>query len=95
MPQAAAGPGAPAAAELGADLARSWVIGDRHPDLELAWTAGARAALVKTGYGAAKLAWNAVSWPRPPDLVAEHVLEAVERILALDGDEAVPSEGGR
>ena len=68
--------------ELGADLARSWMIGDRHGDLAVAWAAGARAALVKTGYGLGELAWHAAQWPRPPDLVAENVLEAVERILS-------------
>ena len=74
--------------ELGADLARSWVIGDRHADLELAWAAGARAALVKTGYGRGELAWHAAEWPRPPDLVAENVLEAVARILEAGEDAA-------
>ena len=74
--------------ELDADLARSWMIGDRHGDLAVAWAAGARAALVKTGYGQGELAWHAQSWPRPPDLVAENVLEAVERILALSEDAA-------
>lgn len=71
-----------AAADLDIDLARSWVVGDRGGDLELAWRAGCRAALVRTGYGLGELAHNAGSWPRPPDLVAEHLLEAVERILA-------------
>lgn len=70
--------------ELGADLARSWMIGDRHGDLAVAWAAGARAALVKTGYGRGELEWRAAEWPRPPDLVAENVLEAVERILSLE-----------
>jgi D-glycero-D-manno-heptose 1,7-bisphosphate phosphatase len=73
--------------ELGADLARSWVIGDRHGDLAVAWAAGARAALVKTGYGLGELTWHAAQWPRAPDLVAENVLEAVERILSA-GEEA-------
>ena len=71
-----------AEAELGADLARSWVIGDRHGDLQLAWNAGARAALVETGYGRGEVEYEAPRWPRPPDLVAAHLLEAVERILA-------------
>jgi D-glycero-D-manno-heptose 1,7-bisphosphate phosphatase len=74
--------------DLGADLARSWVIGDRHGDLAVAWAAGARAALVKTGYGLGELTWHAAQWPRAPDLVAENVLEAVERILAADGPAA-------
>jgi len=77
-----------AEAELGADLARSWMIGDRHGDLAVAWSVGARAALVKTGYGLGELAWHAAQWPRAPDLVAENVLEAVERILRLEEDAA-------
>ena len=74
--------------ELGADLTRSWVIGDRHGDLAVAWAGVARAALVKTGYGLGELAWHAARWPRAPDLVAENVLEAVERILSAHEDAA-------
>lgn len=68
--------------ELDVDLTRSWVIGDRHGDLQVAWNAGARAALVKSGYGLGEWTWHAPSWPRQPDLVAENLLEAVERIVA-------------
>ena len=71
--------------ELGADLARSWVIGDRHGDLELAWSVGARAAMVRTGYGLGELTYQASRWKRQPDLVADHLLEAVERILTSSG----------
>ncbi len=71
-----------AAAELEIDLARSYVIGDRHGDLQLAWNVGAKGVLVKTGYGLGELTYHAPSWPRKPDLVAEHLLEAVERILS-------------
>ncbi len=70
-----------AQAELGADLGRSWVVGDRHGDLQLAWGVGARGAMVRTGYGQGELAYLAPRWSRQPDLVAEHLLEAVERIL--------------
>jgi D-glycero-D-manno-heptose 1,7-bisphosphate phosphatase len=73
-----------AQAELGADLASSWVIGDRHSDLQLAWNAGAKGALVKTGYGLGELMHLAPSWSRSPDLVAENLLEAVERILGRE-----------
>jgi D-glycero-D-manno-heptose 1,7-bisphosphate phosphatase len=70
-----------AARELSIDLDRSWVVGDRHGDLQLAWSVGARAALVKTGYGRGELDYHSAGWSRQPDLVAEHLLEAVERIL--------------
>jgi D-glycero-D-manno-heptose 1,7-bisphosphate phosphatase len=71
--------------ELHADLSRSWVIGDRHGDLQLAWNAGARGAMVRTGYGRGELEFLAPAWVRQPDLVAENLLEAVERILGRDG----------
>ena len=72
-----------AAAELEIDLARSWMIGDRHSDVQLAWSVGARGALVQTGYGRGELVHHGPRWARPPDLVAEHLLEAVERILRM------------
>jgi D-glycero-D-manno-heptose 1,7-bisphosphate phosphatase len=72
--------------ELGADLSRSWVVGDRHGDLQLAWNVGARGALVKTGYGLGELVYLAPGWSHPPDLVAENLLEAVERILGREAE---------
>ena len=70
-----------AAKDLGLALERSWVVGDRLGDLQVAWAVGARGAMVKTGYGRGELRHHAPSWPRQPDLVAEHVLEAVSRIV--------------
>jgi D-glycero-D-manno-heptose 1,7-bisphosphate phosphatase len=70
-----------AEAELGADLARSWMVGDRHGDLQVAWNVGGRGALVRTGYGRGELEHLSPGWEREPDLVAANVLEAVERIL--------------
>jgi D-glycero-D-manno-heptose 1,7-bisphosphate phosphatase len=75
-----------AAAELGVDLPRSYVIGDRQGDLQLAWNVGARGVLVKTGYGRGELEQMAPSWPRQPDIVAEHLLEAVQKIAGHAGD---------
>jgi D-glycero-D-manno-heptose 1,7-bisphosphate phosphatase len=75
-----------AESELGADLRHSWVVGDRHSDLQLAWSVGARGALVTTGYGKGELAYLAPGWARQPDLVAENLLEAVERILGRAGE---------
>jgi D-glycero-D-manno-heptose 1,7-bisphosphate phosphatase len=40
-----------AAADLGLDLTRSLMIGDRDSDLRAGATAGCRTALVRTGYG--------------------------------------------
>jgi D-glycero-D-manno-heptose 1,7-bisphosphate phosphatase len=74
-----------AALELSLDLERSWVIGDRLGDLELAWSVGARGALVKTGYGAGDLAAGEGRWRRQPDLVAENAFAAVHHILGEAG----------
>jgi D-glycero-D-manno-heptose 1,7-bisphosphate phosphatase len=71
-----------AAADLDLDLARSYVIGDRHGDLQLAWKVGARGVLVKSGYGLGELQHHAPGWARQPDLVAENLLEAVARVIS-------------
>lgn len=73
-----------AAADLDVDLAASYVVGDRHGDLELAWSVGAKGVLVRSGYGLGELTYHAPAWPRQPDMVAEHLLEAVEAILARE-----------
>jgi D-glycero-D-manno-heptose 1,7-bisphosphate phosphatase len=77
-----------AEAELGIDLARSWVVGDRLSDLELAWKVGARGALVKTGYGLGELTYDVPRAKRAPDLVAEHLLQAVLHIIGEPVDPA-------
>lgn len=43
-----------AAAELGLDLGRSWLVGDKVSDVEAARAAGVRPILVRTGYGASE-----------------------------------------
>jgi len=83
-----------AAADLGIDLASSWVIGDRLGDLQVAWAVGARGAMVKSGYGRGELENHAASWSRPPDLVAEHLLEAVSRILAMPAGQSPAGRTG-
>jgi hypothetical protein len=47
---------------------------------------GARGALVKSGYGLGELTYLAPGWSRQPDLVAENLLEAVERILGREAE---------
>ena len=64
-----------AAADLGIDVARSFVVGDKWLDVGLANQAGARGILVRTGYG------EAVAAEPPPGL-------AVERIVATIDDAA-------
>jgi D-glycero-D-manno-heptose 1,7-bisphosphate phosphatase len=75
-----------AAADLDIDLARSWMIGDRYGDTELARNAGTRAALVLTGYGRGEYEYQRDAWQRGPDFVAENLLEAVREILRTDDD---------
>jgi D-glycero-D-manno-heptose 1,7-bisphosphate phosphatase len=71
-----------AARDLGLELSRCWVVGDRYSDTELARNAGARSAFVLTGYGRGELEHQSKTWRHQPDLVAENLLEAVQKILA-------------
>jgi D-glycero-D-manno-heptose 1,7-bisphosphate phosphatase len=70
-----------AAREHAIDLRQSFVVGDRHGDIELARRAGARAILVRTGYGEGEYLWNFAKWEFQPDFVAADVADAVHWIL--------------
>ncbi len=70
-----------AAREHGVDMARSFVVGDRYGDVELAQANGGRGVLVRTGYGAKDLHLNGASWTRQPDFVADDLTDAVDWIL--------------
>ena len=69
-----------AAVDLGIDVARSFVVGDKWLDVGLANQAGARGILVRTGYG------EAMADDPPADVHAEHIAptlrEAADYILS-------------
>ena len=70
-----------AAREHALDLRRSFVVGDRYGDVELARNAQARSVLVRTGYGEGELAWHSAKWSTQPDHVAEDLRDATDWIL--------------
>jgi D-glycero-D-manno-heptose 1,7-bisphosphate phosphatase len=77
-----------AAEEHGVDLAASYVVGDKYTDVRLAHAVGAKGVLVLTGYGIGEYEYESERWPRPPDYVAETLLDAVR--WAIDDAEAPP-----
>ena len=67
--------------ELDIDLRQSYVVGDKHLDVETAYAAGARSVMVLTGYGRKERETHKAS-RNQPHLVAESLAEAVDAILA-------------
>ena len=68
-----------AARELGLDLARSVVIGDKWSDVQAARAAGAGAVLVRTGYGRSQEGTPPAGLR--PDTVADTLMDAASWIL--------------
>ena len=65
--------------ELGVDPARSFVVGDRWLDIELARAVGARGVLVRTGYGLTEEARPRE--PRAADAIVDNLIAAASWIL--------------
>ena len=70
-----------AAREHNIDLERSYVIGDKTLDIEMAKSVGARGVLVLTGFGRDSIR-RFKGKDVQPDLVSENILEAIRTILA-------------
>ena len=71
-----------AAEDLQLDLSKSYVVGDRYKDVEMARNGGAKAVLVLTGYGKGELEFLGSTSRVKPDFVAEDLSEAVDWILS-------------
>ena len=71
-----------AAREHNVDLSRSFVIGDKSSDMNLATNAGAKGVLVLTGYGR-ETSEDGDHWPCNRELVADNLLEAIRLILDI------------
>jgi D-glycero-D-manno-heptose 1,7-bisphosphate phosphatase len=62
-------------------LRRSFVVGDRYGDIELARRVNATAILVRTGYGEGEVQWHSAKWSAPPDFIADNLADATDWIL--------------
>ena len=71
-----------AARDLGIDPTQSFVVGDRRLDIQLARAVGARAILVRTGYGVTEEANPDLR----PDVVTDNLVDAVSWILCAIRD---------
>lgn len=63
------------------DMSRSYVVGDRHVDIELASRLNLKGVLVKTGYGLGEIEYIIPEKRLKPHHVAEDLLDAVKWIL--------------
>jgi len=77
-----------ATADLEIDRERSWMVGDRYSDIELARNAGVHSAFVLSGYGRGEWEYQRGAWKLEPEVVAENLLEAVKKIIERDAARA-------
>jgi D-glycero-D-manno-heptose 1,7-bisphosphate phosphatase len=70
-----------AAEDLDIDLTRSYVVGDRFKDIQLAANVGAKGIIVLTGYGRGELEYFEGERLVEPHYIADDLLDAAEWIL--------------
>jgi D-glycero-D-manno-heptose 1,7-bisphosphate phosphatase len=70
-----------AAREHCLDLRRSFVVGDRYLDMDMAFRAGSKGVFVRTGYGRGEELWHAKEWLRQPDATVDDLERAIDWIL--------------
>lgn len=70
-----------ATAELDLDLSRSFVVGDRFLEVEMARRAGLRCAFLLSGYGLGEYEYNRHAWTHSPWIVAPNLLDAAREIV--------------
>lgn len=73
-----------AAAEFAIDLERSWMVGDRYGDIELARNAGLHSAFVLSGYGRGEWEYQRGTWKHEPEVVADTLLDVARIIIERD-----------
>jgi len=73
-----------AAMDLHLDLRRSWVVGDKLDDVQLARVIGGRGILVRTGYGADQETLVEKARLREGHGIEDDLLAAVKRLIAED-----------
>jgi D-glycero-D-manno-heptose 1,7-bisphosphate phosphatase len=74
-----------AAADLGIDLSRSYMVGDGVVDVGAARAAGVVPILVLTGYGRGHVEHRRARWSVEPEHIAEDLSAAVDWILSREG----------
>jgi D-glycero-D-manno-heptose 1,7-bisphosphate phosphatase len=70
-----------AAKDLNIDLSKSYMVGDRGADIQMAKEFGGKGILVLTGYGKGEYKYLSHAWEFKPNYIAKDLYDAVEWIL--------------
>lgn len=73
-----------AAKDFEIDLERSWMVGDRYGDIELARNAGLHSAFVLSGYGRGEWEYQRSTWELEPEVVGETLLDVARIVIERD-----------
>jgi D-glycero-D-manno-heptose 1,7-bisphosphate phosphatase len=73
-----------ATTDFSIDLERSWMVGDRYSDIELARNAGLHSAFVLSGYGRGEWEYQRGAWKLQPEVVGDTLLDVAHIIIERD-----------